>query len=286
MHRPPKSDDSEPPDFLDESERLPHPLERPPRERLAETAPKPKAILQMPAAHEPYFTYAMILVNVILFVWGFLTPSVGEQMILQGGNFAPGIFRSGEYYRLLTAMFLHSGPAHIFFNMLILYSIGINIEKLFGTTRFALIYLLGGVAGSLLSALLGFYGSYSIGASGAIFAVLTAEAVFLYQHRRILGPDMRSRLQSLAFWSVLNLLLGFFATGIDNWGHIGGLIGGGILAWFLAPFFAPVSITETNGILVYTLADVNPLYKRWWFVGVYLSFLLVLLLFGVLFVGR
>lgn len=273
-------------DLLEETERLPHPLERRPTPQLTAPPPEPRAIFQMPVGRDPQFTYMIIMVNVIIFVWGFLSPQAGNQMIFQGASFAPGIFGSGEYYRLFTAMFLHGSPAHIFFNMLILHSIGMNIEKIFGFTRFALIYLLGGLTGSLLSALWGVYGGYSIGASGAVFAVLAAEGVFLYQHRRIIGPEMRGRLRALAFWSALNLALGFVTPGIDNWGHIGGLVGGGVLAWFLAPFFMPTHAAETPNGSIFTLNDVNPLRKRWWFVGLYVTFLLGLLLLGVLFVSR
>src|SRR5690606_30425031 len=109
----------------------------------------------------------------------------------------------GQYHRLFTAMFLHAGLLHIFFNMYALYLFGSILEPLFGHLRFIIIYLLGGLTGSVLSVVLGdpnppfaqmVFAGASVGASGAVFAIFGAEMVFIYRHRALLGERGRAQL--------------------------------------------------------------------------------------------
>jgi len=109
------------------------------------------------------------------------------------------------------------------------------METRFGRTRFLALYFLSGFAGNVFSFVL--TPEPSLGASTAVFGLLAAEAVFLYQNRAILRNQARSAITSLVYMAGLNLLIGFSVNGVDNWGHIGGMLGGLLFAWFGAPIW-------------------------------------------------
>jgi membrane associated rhomboid family serine protease len=129
----------------------------------------------------------------------------------------------GQYYRLLTAMFLHGGYAHIIFNMLSLWWLGAPLEKALGRARFLALYLVSGLAGSALSYLLAAPNQPSLGASGAIFGLFGATAVLV----RRLNYDMRPVIALL----VINLILTFGWSGIAWQAHIGGLVAGVVVGY-------------------------------------------------------
>lgn len=140
----------------------------------------------------------------------------------------------GEYWRLLTAMFLHGNLVHIFFNGYALYSIGPETEHLFGQRRFLAVYLLSGLAGGMAS--YAFSPAPSVGASGAIFGLIGALAAFYYLAREVLGDFARMQFRNIAAIAAINLFIGFSANGvIDNYAHVGGLLGGALIGWLLAP---------------------------------------------------
>lgn len=174
-------------------------------------------------------TYILIAINVIVFVISNLVPDV----IQFGAQINPAIAQ-GEYYRLLTAMFLHSGIFHIGFNMLSLFFVGRAIEVFYGKWRYLLIYFLSGIAGGVL-----FYftspGGTAVGASGAIFGVFGALGVFYIVNRRSLGIYGRGAIGNWLFWIGLNLVFGLSDPNIALFAHIGGLIAGMILAFLLVP---------------------------------------------------
>jgi rhomboid protease GluP len=165
------------------------------------------------------------------------------------------VYEEGEYYRLFTSMFLHLDFVHILFNAYALYLFGRDVEGLFGHIRFAIVYILGGLAGSVGSLL--YTDAWSIGASGAIFAVFGAMGVYLYQHRHFYGEVANRRLTQMAFLGVVNIIFGL-APGnrIDNAAHIGGLVGGIVLAWFIAPEFE-LKRDETDVSPTVTVVDTN-----------------------------
>jgi rhomboid protease GluP len=216
--------------------------------------PKPKR----PPEDQAWLTYGLIAINVLIFVAGFVSPTIDQQVFIFGALFPPYVIENSEIYRLFTVMFLHGDVAHLFFNMYALYIVGIQIEPIFGRLRFALVYFLGGLGGSVLSLALGAYNVPSVGASGAIFAIFTAYAVYLYQHRH-LYRNVRAQLQQMVFVIGLNIMFGFIpGSRVDNWGHIGGLIGGAILAWRIAPRLQrPTFIPRSMRELAKT--DTNPL---------------------------
>jgi rhomboid protease GluP len=186
------------------------------------------------------FIYLMQLLSVAVF--GYAIYNV-DWLEIYGARIN-SVIRAGELWRFITPVFLHGSPAHIFFNMYALISIGSFIEKQFGHGRFLLLYFLGAFSGNVFSFLLASEGGLSVGASTAIFGLIAAEAVFFYQNRKIFGSQARKALGNTAFIIIINLAIGL-SPGIDNWGHIGGLLGGAIFAWFASPRwevagFAPV----------------------------------------------
>jgi rhomboid protease GluP len=220
--------------------RKPHPLEQGPRPAPAEgdatAAPRVSLPVVMPArpAH-PYLTYGLIAINVLIFLVGFLSTEWRDGLWAAGMLYPPAVVEGGEVYRLFTAMFLHANAQHVLFNMLALYVIGTSVEFLFGPTRFAIIYFLGGLTGSVASLYLGEYAVASLGASGAVFAIWGAQGVHLMTHRAFYGPALRRQLQSFLIVLVLNLFITFTAASIDTWGHVGGLAGGVVLALLTGP---------------------------------------------------
>ena len=168
----------------------------------------------------PIITTILIAINVLIFLFGIFF-GARDFLINTFAVYGPFI-REGDFYRLITGIFLHADILHLVFNMYSLYVIGSQIESFFGKTKFILIYLFSGLMGSLLSILLN--GNIpSIGASGAIFGLLGAMLYFGYYYRVYLGNTLTSQIVPII---LVNLLIGFTTSGIDNFGHIGGLIGG------------------------------------------------------------
>jgi membrane associated rhomboid family serine protease len=147
------------------------------------------------------------------------------------GRFAqvPGAIVDGEWYRLLTAMFLHAPNfvLHLLFNMYVLYVYGPYVEQAFGTPRFLVLYLGSGFVASAGSFAFGPCNAIGVGASGAIFGVAGALLVFTHNRRR--QQFMANFQRSLLIFIGLNLFLGFAIAGIDNVAHIGGLLAGGAI---------------------------------------------------------
>ncbi len=238
-------------------------------QRNQQPPPSGQVTLRIPASR-PYATYALLGIIALVFLAQMITnqmaPTIYDQPLLDFGAIDfQRILINHEYYRLFTAMFLHAGPAQVFFNGLSLYIFGQIVERIFGHRRFLAIYFLGGLSGSIASFI--FTQGNTVGASAAIFAVFGAEMVFLYQNRHWLGQAAIRELRSLVLLAALNLGVGLFTqvvpggVSIDNWAHIGGLIGGMILAWFIGPQFQlRQDIRTPSG---YRLEDNNPVTKTW-----------------------
>ena len=141
----------------------------------------------------------------------------------------------GQVWRLITPILLHGSMLHILLNMYALLIIGPSLERVYGQGRFLGLYLIAGVWGNTLSYLL--TPAVSLGASTAIFGLIVAQVVLIFRNRDFYGRAAQPLLINLAVVIVLNLMLGF-APGIDQWGHIGGLLGGLIYAWLCGPVFS------------------------------------------------
>ncbi|MFP4321720.1 MAG: rhomboid family intramembrane serine protease [Anaerolineales bacterium] len=190
---------------------------------------------------DPILTYIIIglLVAIHVYVQTLSQPEL-MSFYTTYGNFSQRVI-DGEYYRLFTSMFLHAGLTHLAFNCLALYIFGRNIEGVFGHVPFLVIYLLGGLVGSVAS--LVFTQGNSIGASGAVFAVFGALVAYFYRNKAVYGQSANEQLRQLAVLAGINLVIGFLSNipgspaRIDNAAHIGGAVGGLALAWFLTPLF-------------------------------------------------
>jgi rhomboid protease GluP len=199
-------------------------------------------------------TYTIIGITVFFYVLQLVSEYIFGQdlLIFYGARFNEAIL-AGELWRFITPVLLHGSIPHIAFNMYALLSFGTGLERHFGHGRFLLLYLLGAFAGNVASFLFT-GGSYSVGASTAIFGLLGAEAVFLVQNRRMFAGQFRSAIGNIIFIAVINLFIIGSLPGIDNWGHIGGLVGGLMFTTFAGPLY------EVEGIYPdYHLVDRRPL---------------------------
>lgn len=184
-------------------------------------------------ASSPRVTYTILGITVAAYLVQLLTQFIfGYDLAIGLGAKANDAIRAGQLWRFFTPMLLHGSLLHIGFNMYALYIFGIGLERRYGHGRFLLLYILGGFAGSVFSFL--FSSANSIGASGAIFGLIAAEGIFLFQNRKLFGAQVRGALNNVIFVVAINLFLGL-QPGIDNWGHMGGLMGGLIFAWFAGP---------------------------------------------------
>lgn len=173
----------------------------------------------------------IIAVNVILFLAAEATGGSEntEHMVRMGASYTP-LVEGGEYWRLFTSMFLHFGLAHLLNNMVLLFFLGDYMERFLGKVRYLILYLGGGILGNIFS-----YWSelqqgrqvVSAGASGAIFAVLGGLVVLLLIHRGRLEDLSLPRVLLMA---ALSLYVGFRSAGMDGFAHLGGFLGGALLA--------------------------------------------------------
>ena len=153
--------------------------------------------------------------------------------------------QNGEYYRLITSMFVHANILHLVSNMYALYVVGPIIEKYYGKGKFLLIYLGSGIIGSLFSVVLTNYAS--VGASGAIFGLFGALLYFGYKYRATLDGFLRS---SIIPTLLVNLLLGFMIPGIDVSAHLGGLIGGLLFSYQTGVVNKEKTKDKINGLII------------------------------------
>lgn len=241
-----------------------HPLYEKPKgqERLQVSASRTGTRrLRRPPEDQPKLTLALVAINALIFAAMMLSAEIEREFMVHGALFPPLVVFEGQVYRLFTAMFLHGGLAHVLFNMYALYIIGSTVEPIFGRLRFCLIYFLGGLTGSALSLALGDPLTPSVGASGAVFAIFAAEAAHLYQHRRVYA-NVKGRLRHMLFLIGMNLVIGIFpGSRIDNWGHIGGVVGGFLLAWRVAPRMSRLTMPPSS-LREFARSDTNPIRNR------------------------
>ena len=232
-------------------------MNQPPEENYTPPPPQPRSVpISLPAS-APRVTYTILGITVIAYLLQLLTQFVyGYDLAVGLGAKANDAIRAGQLWRFFAPMLLHGSILHIGFNMYALNAFGAGLERRYGHGRFLLLYILSGFAGTVFSFL--FSSAYSIGASGAIFGLIGAEGIFLYQNRKLFGAQVRGALNNVIFVVAINLFLGL-QPGIDNWGHMGGLMGGLIFAWFagphwdvqgIAPNFQVVDQREARDVIV------------------------------------
>lgn len=172
---------------------------------------------------KPFVTYLFLFIIGMMYL--IMTVDGGSQNILTlmkyGAKFNLSIM-IGEWWRFITPVFLHIGSSHLVFNVIVIYFLGVQIERIIGHTRYFLLLLLSTIMGNVLS----FAVSYAIsaGASTAIFGLFASTLVLgkFYPHQ----PGIQQLSKNYAVLIILNVVFGFFSATIDNAGHIGGLLGG------------------------------------------------------------
>lgn len=201
---------------------------------VAHRQPRPRSSLRGRIRAYPV-TYGILFLTALVFIGQLAGESLlgSDYLLALGAKTRSGLLQ-GEYWRVITPIFLHVGLLHFGVNMYSLHLIGPGVENPYGRFRFLLLYLLSGIIGSVFSLALAPYPS--VGASGAIFGLLGALAAFLYSHRKMLGRSGTAQLRNVIYIAVLNLAIGL-SPGIDNWGHLGGLLTGASLGLLLGPRF-------------------------------------------------
>ena len=196
-------------------------------------------------------TNILIALNVIAFfvIFALSGANLNVLNLLRYGALNSVLVQNGEFWRLITAGFLHGGIFHLIFNMYALYIIGTQIENFAGKWKFLAIYFCSMLTASLMSCVIN-PNSVSVGASGAIFGLLGALVYFGYHYRLYLGSVLRNQIIPLILF---NLLLGFMVSGIDNAAHLGGLIGGLLISMALGVQKREGKQDRINGIITFAV---------------------------------
>ena len=197
---------------------------------------------------KPIVTYSLIFICILVFILMYVlcNCSTDNYTLLVFGANVDTLTKNGDYYRLFTSMFLHIGILHLLCNMYSLYIIGKEVENVFGKVKYLIIYLLSGIAGSILSLAFN-HNTICAGASGAIFGLLGALLYFGYYYRTYLGATLTRTIIPVI---VLNLIIGFTSSGIDNAAHIGGLVGGILIAMAVGVPDKSNNNNKINGIVL------------------------------------
>ncbi|MBV7329647.1 rhomboid family intramembrane serine protease [Chloroflexi bacterium TSY] len=201
----------------------------------------------------PIFARSLLVINLAVFVamiaygWLYYQTWRGPETSVVLIDFGMKVNQSvaeGEVWRLFTAMFLHIGVMHLLFNLYALYWFGPMVEGYFGHWRFLAIYMIGGLFGSVAS--YAYVQAPSAGASGAIFGLIGASTVYFLRYRENFGQRGRLMLQNMIGVIAVNLVFGFAVPGIDNASHLGGLLGGALVAWGMLPNYQRPSLASPS----------------------------------------
>jgi rhomboid protease GluP len=225
-------------------------------ERVVESSPsappRPQFYIRMVA---PFWTRILLGCNLAVFiamivygwiVYGEATGPDDGRVLVDFGMKVNELIAQGEIWRLFTAMFLHIGlvpiPLHLLSNLYALNALGPMVEGYYGHVRFLAIYLVGGLFGSVASYI--YSPAPSAGASGAIFALIGATTVYFLRYHDNFGTRGRAIVQNMLVVIAINLFIGLNSSFIDNWGHIGGLVGGAVMAWGLLPRYRTPTVVR------------------------------------------
>lgn len=194
----------------------------------------------------PILIGVCVLVFILMYIIGNGSEDVGT-LLLFGANYKE-LVQSGQVWRLVTSIFLHIGIIHLIVNMYALWVIGHQMESFLGKLKYLIVFLGSGIIGSLLSVTV--HSGITAGASGAIFGLLGSLLYFGYHYRLYLGTVLKTQVIPII---ILNLIIGFTLPGIDNFGHIGGLVGGYLLTMTLGIPGKSNKSDRINGIIVLTI---------------------------------
>jgi membrane associated rhomboid family serine protease len=186
----------------------------------------------------------LTMLNILVFALQSFYPSVTTW----GVKLSDKIRNGEELYRLVSPMFLHGGIVHLMTNSYSLSSVGPDVERYFGPGRFMATYLISGIAGNYMSAMMS--PNPSLGASGAVFGIVGAYFTFLIRNEDMFGGQAEHMQQNLARTIGINLIMGAVSPMIDNWGHIGGFIGGIGMAALFGPRLSLVGLPNGGSALI------------------------------------
>ena len=180
-------------------------------------------------------TIILVAINVVVF---FVLTLMGQTedgrfMLTKGAMYVPYVLEQGEYYRLVTSMFLHFGIQHLGNNMILLLLVGAQLEEEMGAIKYLIIYIVAGLGGNIISMLGDITsGNYAIagGASGAIFGVIGAMFWVVLRNNGRIGTMTKN---GMIFMIGISLYYGFTSSGVDNLAHIGGLVTGLLMSILL-----------------------------------------------------
>lgn len=200
-----------------------------------------------------YVTYIIMAINIFLFIFMYFFGNGSEDLetlFYFGALNKTAVLEYHHYFRIITSAFLHIGIIHLVCNMYALYILGREIENYFGKLKYIIIYIVSAVVGSLITLLFISEDTLSAGASGAIFGLMGALLYFGYHYRTMLNNAITKQIIPLI---ALNLLIGFVATDINNYAHIGGLLGGLLASMALGVKYKSSRFEKSNGWIVLIL---------------------------------
>ncbi len=213
-----------------------------------------KKLAKIFSPKKPIVTYIIIVLNLMVFLYGMLH-SNDELINIFGNNYE--LVQKGQFYRLLTCMFVHGSIMHLLLNMYALYTIGPVVERYYGKSKYIFIYLVSGLLGSVFSSVFMSANSVSIGASGAIFGLLGSICYFTYYYRATLQGILRDSIVPVI---VINLIIGFMLPSVDLVAHIGGLLGGILVSMGLGIGDKYRKNDQINGFIVLILMFIFLIY--------------------------
>ncbi|KAF4348491.1 RHOMBOID-like protein 10, chloroplastic [Cannabis sativa] len=173
-------------------------------------------------------TNVLLALNVAIYI----AQIASNGRLISWGAKVNNLIEEGQLWRLVTSAFLHANVGHLLVNCYSLNSVGPSVEKISGPGRFLAIYFASAISSPAMSCM--FSSDPAVGASGAIFGLVGSVAVFVMRHRGQVGGGRR-QLQHIVNVIALNMVIGLVSQGIDNWGHLGGLLGGAAASWVLGP---------------------------------------------------
>lgn len=205
---------------------------------IQEPAPQPQQVSIRTPVVKPVVTYVLLGLTSLFYLAQLVIEIItGYDLLFVMGGKINDLILSGQVWRLITPAFLHSNFLHIGFNMYALFILGRRIESTYGHCRFICLYLLSAFGGNVLSFVLS--DANSLGSSTAIFGLLAAEGIFIWQNRKLFGARSTSMLNNIIMILVINLIIGFMpGSNIDYFGHLGGLLAGFLFASMGGPKWA------------------------------------------------
>ena len=196
----------------------------------------------------PVVTYTLIGINVVVFLLQF---AAGVNAVAgDWGMWPVAVAAGGEWWRLVTAAFLHGSFLHIAFNMYVLFALGPTLERILGHGRYLTLYVLAAIGGGVASYAFSDIRTVSVGASGAIFGLMGALVVA--------GRRLRYDITQVLILLGINVVIGFFAPGVDWRAHLGGLVTGAVVAAIMVyPARRHRTAVQVSGLIAVVLVLVS-----------------------------